>query len=401
MVKLGMLGFGTVGQGVADILERRREDIALIVGESVELKKVLVRDLSKDRKISLPENTLTIDSNEVILDEEISVIIEVTGDLEDSYKYIKKALLNGKHVVTANKAVVSAYFEELSHLAEQKGLYFLYEASAGGGIPFIKPLKDAIRLNNLKSIKGILNGTCNYMLTKMTHEGMDYNEVLKEAQDLGYAEADPSADVDGIDTMRKLRIIGTLALGASIAEDDIICDGISKLSAFDIKILKNHGYVVKLVGEAKEVEDGYTAIVQPVAIPIGNGFAGVNGALNTVSFAGDNVGDLSFTGAGAGMLPTANAVLSDVMDCILDSQSIESPLRSKSLKNKNDSLKGNYYVRFTGDYDSDSISGLFIKNELSDSEPFAVITEEIGLNDLLDLIAGFGIDDYCVAKIGE
>ncbi len=401
MAKLGMLGYGTVGQGVADILNRRGEELGLLLGEPLQLKKILVRSLDKERKVSVPEGVLTTDPYQVLLDDEIDIIIEVTGDLDDSYVFIKKALQNGKHVVTANKAVVSAYFEELSYMAEEKGLHFLYEASAGGGIPFIKPLKDAIRLNKVESIRGILNGTCNFILSKMTNEGLEYSEVLKEAQALGYAEADPSADVEGTDTMRKLRIIGTLALGASISEDDIICDGIDRLSAYDIEKLKDRGYVVKLIGEAKEADGGFTAIVQPAAVPVGSSFAGVGGAMNSVSFSGDSVGELTFTGAGAGMLPTANAVLSDVIDCILDTQSKSSPLRARALQNRNGSLKSSYYVRFEGGFGAEALGKLSLKELISPKDPIAVITDEEKLDDILELAASLDPVGYSIVRIEE
>lgn len=401
MAKLGMLGYGTVGQGVADILNRRGEELELLLGEPLQLKKILVRSLDKERKVSVPEGVLTTDPYQVLLDDEIDIIIEVTGDLDDSYVFIKKALQNGKHVVTANKAVVSAYFEELSYMAEEKGLHFLYEASAGGGIPFIKPLKDAIRLNKVESIRGILNGTCNFILSKMTNEGLDYSEVLKEAQALGYAEADPSADVEGTDTMRKLRIIGTLALGASISEDDIICDGIDKLSSYDIDKLKERGFIVKLIGEVREAKGGFTAIVQPVAVPIGSSFAGVGGAMNSVSFSGDNVGGLVFTGAGAGMLPTANAVLTDVVDCILGTQSKSSPLRARALTNRNELLKGSYYLRLEGGFGAEALSKLALKEIISWEDSVAVITDEAKLDDILELAASLDPVGYSIVRIEE
>jgi len=377
MAKLGMLGFGTVGQGVADILNRRGEELELLIGEPLQLKKILVKNLDKERKVSIPEGVLTTDPYQVLLDEEIDIIIEVTGDLDDSYIFIKKTLQNGKHVVTANKAVVSAYFEELSYMAEEKGLHFLYEASAGGGIPFIKPLKDAIRLNKVESIRGILNGTCNFILSKMTNEGLDYSDVLREAQALGYAEADPSADVEGTDTMRKL----------------------SRLSAYDIEKLKERGYVVKLIGEAREADGGFSAIVQPTAVPLGSSFAGVGGAMNSVCFSGDNAGALTFTGAGAGMLPTANAVLSDVIDCILNTQSKSSPLRARALQNRNESLKGSYYVRFEGGFGSEVLEELPLKEVISKNDPVAAITGEIRLDSLLELTAGLNTADYSIVRV--
>ena len=256
-------------------------------------------------------------------------------------------------------------------------------------------------MNKIKRIRGILNGTCNFILTKMTNEGMDYNEVLKEAQSLGYAEADPSSDVGGIDTMRKLRIIGTLALGATIAEDDIICDGIDKVSAFDIERLKAKGYVVKLIGEAREYDGGFSAIVQPVAVPIGSGFAGVGGAMNSVSFDGDNVGELTFTGAGAGMLPTANAVLSDVIDCILKAQKVSSPLRARSLVNNNGSIKGSYYVRLDGSFGAEVLKGIPVRELINENGILSVFTGEVELDKLLGVIARINAEGYCVVRIEE
>ena len=386
MINIGLLGFGTVGQGIVDILDKRKD---LILGEELNVKKILVRSLEKERQVQVASDKLTLDANDIIEDDEIDIVIEVTGDVDLSYRLLKRAMEKKKDVVTANKALVSAFFEELSHLAEENGVYFLYEASVAGGIPIIKPLKDQMRLNEISKVEGILNGTCNYILTKMTDEFLDYGQVLKDAQKLGYAEADPSSDVEGTDTLRKLRILATMALGGSITEDDIICDGIDSISAVDIQLLRDKGRLVKLIGQAKEVEGGYEAIVQAKAVRLNDYFAGVKDAFNSVSVEGDFVGTLKFYGAGAGMYPTANAVLTDLIDCIIGTQDKTSPLRGRKLVNKNEDIKGKYYLRISNWNNDD---GLIIKEitdeKLLDSKKdLAIITREIKLFELLDKLA--------------
>lgn len=386
MINIGLLGFGTVGQGVVDILEQRSD---LILKEQCNVKKILVRSLEKQRAVQVPKDKLTIDPDAIIEDNDIDIVIEVTGDVALSYKLLKRAMKKKKHVVTANKALVSAYFEELSHIAQENDVYFLYEASVAGGIPILKPLKDQMRLNKISRIEGILNGTCNYILTKMTDEFLDYGEVLKEAQKLGYAEADPSSDVEGTDTMRKLRILSTMALGTTITEEDIICDGIDGISAVDIQLLRDQGRIVKLIGEAIEVDGGYQAIVQQKAVKINDYFAGVQDAFNSVSIEGDFSGILKFYGAGAGMYPTANAVLTDVMDCVLGTQDRTSPLRARKLENKNMAIHGKYYLRISHwtEDDEKMLEDIIDEKLLDSKENLAVITKEIKLFDLLDRLA--------------
>lgn len=386
MINIGLLGLGTVGQGLVDILDKRNDHI---IDEQINIKKILVRNLEKERQVQVSRDKLTLDPNDIVEDEEIDVVIEVTGDVDLSYRLLKRAMEKKKDVITANKALVSAYFEELSHLAEENNVYFLYEASVAGGIPVLKPLKDQMRLNKISKVQGILNGTCNYILTKMTDEFLDYGQVLKDAQKLGYAEADPSSDVEGTDTMRKLRILATMALGGSITEDDIICDGIDSISAVDIQLLRDKGRLVKLIGQAKEVEGGYEAIVQAKAVRLNDYFAGVKDAFNSVSVEGDFVGTLKFYGAGAGMYPTANAVLTDLIDCIIGTQDKTSPLRGRKLVNKNEDIKGKYYLRISNWNNDD---GLIIKEitdeKLLDSKKdLAIITREIKLFELLDKLA--------------
>lgn len=386
MINIGLLGFGTVGQGVVDIINKREK---LILNEELNVKKILVRNLEKERQVQVPQEKLTLEANDIVEDDDIDIVIEVTGDVDLSYKLLKSAMDKGKHIVTANKALVSAYFEELSSLAEENGVYFLYEASVAGGIPVLKPLKDQMRINKISNVQGILNGTCNYILSKMSDEFLDYEEVLKQAQKLGYAEADPSSDVEGTDTLRKLRILATMALGASITEDHIICDGIDSISAVDIQLLRDKGRVVKLIGEANEVEGGYQAIVQPKAVKTNDYFAGVKDAFNSVSIEGDFSGVLKFYGAGAGMYPTANAVLTDLVDCVLDTQDKASPLRTRKLENKNEDIQGNYYLRVSNWTSAEYLLLEDIMKEklLESKNDLALITKEVKLFDLLDRIA--------------
>lgn len=385
MIKIGLLGFGTVGQGVYKILQEKREELYLSLGEEIVIKSILVRDLEKKREIEVPFEKLTKDSNQIINDEEIDVLVEVTGDVDLSYRLIKQAFESGKHVVTANKAVVSAYFEELSQKAEDYGVYFLYEASVAGGIPIIKPLIDQIRLNRINRVQGILNGTCNYILTRMTEEGLSYEEVLKEAQALGYAEADPTSDVEGLDSMRKLRILSTIALGASIKEEDIICSGIDLITDQDIDLLLKSGRKIKLIGEAKEVQGGYQAIVQPKAVLIGNYFAGINGADNSVSIEGNHSGTLGFKGPGAGMYPTANAIITDVLDCVLLTQQKKNPLRSRELYNKNQEIRSRYYIRILRKSESLEIPNDFIQKMIIDNNDIVAFeTKELDRQNILD-----------------
>ncbi|MCR3956338.1 MAG: homoserine dehydrogenase [Gudongella sp.] len=402
MINIGLLGFGTVGQGVYRILQDKGEDLKALLGLEIEVKSILVRDLYKERVTEVPLSKLTLNPDDIVSDDSIDIIVEVTGDVDLSYRIISKAFERGKHVVTANKAVVSAYFEELSHLAEENRVSFLYEASVAGGIPVLKPLKDQIRLNRISRIQGILNGTCNYILTRMTDEGLAYDEVLKEAQKLGYAEADPSSDVEGIDTMRKLRIISTIALGASITEDDIICDGIDKVSDLDIELLMDRGMKVKLIAEARKVEKGYQAIVQPKALPVASYFAGVNGAYNGISMDGNYSGTLGFQGPGAGMYPTANAIITDVIDCILETQKKDSPLRGRKLENRNEDIAATYYLRISGyDRSMDNIKE-HLQEVLHDEDgEFAFISKEVKLYQLLHMLAEFEDKPFSLIAIEQ
>jgi len=404
MLNVGLLGLGTVGTGIVEIINERRNTITVTSGTDIRIKKILVRNVNKTRNIDTEQLELTDNFEDILNDQEINVIVEVTGDLESSYRYITAALNSGKHVVTANKAVVSKYFGELSALANEKNLAFLYEASVGGGIPVLKPLKEQLELNEITEVQGILNGTCNYILTRMINEGKDYGEVLKIAQELGYAEADPSADVEGHDTLRKLRILATLALQADITEEDILLDGISSINATDVENIRKMDSTVKLIAEARKTDKGFTAIVQPMIVKNSNYFANVNMAFNSIAFKGNNVGELKFYGAGAGKLPTANAVLSDVLDIALGTYRKGNPLGKEDLVNLNESISGQYYLRIsvTNDEIRDKVEGI-TREVLLDGEELAILTEEIRLAEIHELLAGLGLSkgSYFLAKIAD
>lgn len=387
MINIGLLGLGTVGSGVVDIIDRRKEELQAITGQEIIVKKVLVRDKEKKRDVSLNHEVLVDDFNQILLDEEIQIIVEVTGDVENSYNYIIKGLNAGKHIVTANKAVVSKYFEEFSSLAEEKGLGFLYEASVGGGIPVLKPLKEQLALNELSEVQGILNGTCNYILTRMVKEGKNYDEVLRNAQELGYAEADPTADVEGYDTMRKLRILATMSLKGKVEEEDILLQGISSITSFDIDLIKKMNSTVKLIAEAKSHKNGYYAIVQPTIVRNTNYFANVNMAYNSVAFKGDNVGELKFYGSGAGKLTTANAVISDCLDIVRNTFYNKNPLGENKLINYNNEIRGRYYLRVS-DVNPQGIKDLkeIADKVLTVGSVTAIISKEISLKEINDLL---------------
>lgn len=402
MIGIGLLGLGTVGTGVVEILEKRQEELKSLIGKEIRIKKILVKNLNKKREIQIEENVITSDFEEILNDKDISIVVELTGDLEQSYKYIKAAINSGKNIVTANKAVVSKYFEELSSLAAEKNLAFLYEASVGGGIPILKPLKEELALNKITEVQGILNGTCNYILTNMFNGGLDYKEVLKIAQDMGYAEADPTADVEGHDTLRKLRILGTLALQGKIDENDILLEGISKITSFDIEQIKAMNSTLKLIGEVKELDGGFTALVQPTIIKEDSYFANVSMAFNSVVFTGDNVGELKFYGSGAGKLPTANAVLGDVIDIIKGSYRKGNPLGERELKNLNAEFKSEYYLRISLSNEDilKSIENIS-KEVLCKNDNIAIITKEFDYPEIIELISSLGIDKdkYFIARV--
>ncbi len=317
IVQIGLLGFGTVGSGVVRVLTDNSQLIAQRAGTAISIKKILVRDLTKKRALSTAAE-MTTDPAAVLGDPEIDIVVELLGGEEPARTLMLEALNRGKHVVTANKDVMAKYGRELFEAAEKNNVNLLFEASVGGGIPIIRPLKRCLAANRISEVMGIVNGTTNYMLDKMTAEGMDFATVLAEAQAKGYAEADPTADVGGLDAARKIAILASIAFGTRVRLDDVSAEGITKIEPEDIDYGRELGYVIKLLAIAQETEKGVNARVHPAFIPTTHPLAAVRDAFNAIFIHGDAVGDTMFYGRGAGSLPTASAVCADIMEAARD-----------------------------------------------------------------------------------
>jgi homoserine dehydrogenase len=317
-IGIGLLGLGTVGAGVAAILASPTGRHPL-VGE-LALKRVAVRDLNRPRPIELPSELLTTDPESVVDDPSVDIVVEVMGGLEPARSLILRAIAAGKPVVTANKAVIARYGEEIAAAAAQQGVYVLIEAAVGGGIPIIEPLKQSLGGNRIQKVSGIINGTTNYILSRMADEGAAYGAVLADAQELGYAEADPAADVEGGDAADKIAILSALAYGGSVPRAAIPTEGINTLDARDVAYAAQLGYVVKLLAVAQYLgtaADGAAQLdvrVHPTLLPKGHPLAGVHGVNNAILVEGDPVGQVMFYGPGAGAGPTASAVVADILN---------------------------------------------------------------------------------------
>lgn len=313
IIHVGLLGMGTVGTGVVKILTKNTHDILQKVAMPVNIKKIMVRQLDKHRNVdSKAEFTKNID--DIINDKDIDIVVELMGGLEPAKDYILRALRAGKHVITANKDVVAKFGQEILQVAEENKVDFLFEASVAGGIPIIRPLKQCLAANKISEVVGIINGTTNYMLTKMTNEGLDFDSVLAEAQAKGYAEADPTADVGGLDAARKIAILASIAFGSRVSIDDVYVEGITNISKADIGYAKELGYVIKLLAIAKDDECGIDVRVHPAFIPSTHPLASVHDVFNAIYIKGDAVGETMFYGRGAGEMPTASAVVADIID---------------------------------------------------------------------------------------
>ncbi len=311
MVKIGILGVGTVGASVANILEQNADILEARAGKKMVVKHGVVKNMGKERGVNI---TLSDNPLDVVDDPEIDIVVELMGGVEEPYALVKKALQNGKAVVTANKALLAYHRYELQSIAGDIPL--MYEASTAGGIPIIGALRSGLAANHIESIQGIMNGTTNYMLTKMINEGALYDEILKEAQELGYAEADPTFDVGGFDASHKLLILASIAYGIDAKPEDILIEGIENITATDVDFAKEFGYEIKLLGIAKKVANGVELRVHPTMIPATSMIAKVDGVMNAVSVVGDRVGETMYYGAGAGGDATASAVIADIVDIV-------------------------------------------------------------------------------------
>ena len=313
MTKIALLGYGTIGSGVAEVLRINKESIAKKAGDQIEIKYILdLREFPGDPN----EDKIVHDYDVILNDSEIAVVVEAMGGVEPAYTFTKNALLAGKSVATSNKALVAKHGAELIALAGEKNLNFLFEASVGGGIPIIRPLISCLTADVVEEITGILNGTTNYMMTKMSEEGSEFEDVLKDAQQKGYAEADPTADIEGHDACRKIAILTSLVSGQQVDFEDIHCEGITKISATDIKYAKALGRSIKLLASSRLVDGKYCALVAPFMLPVEHPLYPVSDVFNAVFVHGNVLGDAMFYGSGAGKLPTASAVVADIVDIV-------------------------------------------------------------------------------------
>lgn len=311
MIKAAVMGYGTIGSGVVEVLDVNQGSIAKRAGEGIEVKYILdLRDFPGE-----PVQELIVHDYKVIAeDPEVKIVVETMGGVEPAYTFVKAMLEAGKHVTTSNKALVAVKGAELIALAKEKNVNFMFEASVGGGIPIIRPLNSCLTADEIEEITGIVNGTTNYMMTKMSEEGLDFDDVLKDAKEKGYAEKDPTADIEGYDACRKIAILTSLVCGQQVDFEDIHTEGITKITTADIKYAKAMGRTIKLLASSKKMEEGYTAMVAPFLLPSTHPLYSVNDVFNAIFVHGNVLGDAMFYGSGAGKLPTASAVVADIVD---------------------------------------------------------------------------------------
>ncbi|MBW6409932.1 homoserine dehydrogenase [Clostridium weizhouense] len=339
-VRIALLGLGNVGRGVCMILNSNKEEIMKRSGYEVEIAKILVRDKNKPRGIDVSKELITTDFNEILNDDSIKVVLEMMGGIEPAREYMLQCMDKGKHIVTANKMLLATNGDELFEKADSNGLMFKYEASVAGGIPIINGIDESLTANKIKELYGIVNGTTNYILTKMESEGLGFDEALKEAQDMGYAEADPTSDIEGYDAQYKLAILSSLAFGTKIDIDNVYREGITNIKPIDMDYAKEFKMVIKLLAIVKENNEKLELRVHPTMIPKKHPLANVYDSFNAVFVKGNAVGDLMFYGRGAGDLPTGSAVVSDVIAI----------LRSNiDLENNNSVVKNNLWDRKIAD----------------------------------------------------
>ncbi len=312
-IKVGLIGFGNIGAGVVKLLRENGDVVRNKVGSGIVLKKIADLDITSDRGVEVDASIMTTDVNEIFNDPEISVVIELIGGYEPAKSFVLKAIEKGKHIVTANKALLALHGDEIYAAAARKGVEVQFEASVGGGIPVITAIKSNLAANRFGGVFGIMNGTCNYILTRMTQEGADFAEMLQAAQELGYAEPDPTFDIEGVDTAHKLAVLVSLCFGTRIDFNSIYTEGITGISSLDVKFANDFGYRIKLLAIGKLTDGQVEARVHPTMIPLHNPLADVNGVFNAIRLTGDFVGPVMFYGRGAGQNPTASAIVGDLI----------------------------------------------------------------------------------------
>ncbi len=349
-INVGLLGLGTVGMGVVKIIDGHQEDLMKQTGNRIKVVKALVKDINKKRDWTRSEQLLTSDPWEILRDPEIDIIIEVMGNIEPTFDYLMYALKQGKHVVTANKDLIAMHGAELLAQAKESKCDLYFEESVAGGIPIIRALVEGFASDRITKLIGIVNGTTNYILSKMSEEGRPFEEMLVKAQELGYAEADPSSDIEGLDAARKMAILSNLAFHMEVHFDDVMLKGITQVTQEDIQFSKQLGYEIKLLGIAKLNDNQIEVSVQPTMINKEHPLAKVNGVFNAIYVYGEAVGETMFYGPGAGQLPTATAVVSDLVTVVkqmnlgVNGRGVIPPYRNKQLKS-DDLIESSYFIR--------------------------------------------------------
>ena len=387
MIQIAILGFGVVGSGVAEVIRENDKELSeKLCGEHLNVKYIL------DRR-SFPEHELndrvTMDFDKIVNDPEIVMVVETMGGSHPAYEFTKQAISAGKNVVTSNKEVVANFGTELLELARENNVNYLFEASVGGGIPIIRPMWQCLAANKITSVAGILNGTTNFILTKMIEENMDFDTALKIAQSLGYAEANPAADVEGIDTCRKICILASLAFGYQIRPEEVSCEGITHITLEDVAAAESLGYAVKLLGRAENTEKGIYVITSPHLVSKDMLMSGVKDVYNAITVCGNAVGDVMFYGRGAGKLPTASAVVADVVDIAREcKKAITWSVAEKGVV----ADPKTYPCRFLLRTDNKEVVSLFSpKDFVCEGKTIAFITEPLSENELTEKLAGLPV----------
>ena len=382
MINIALLGLGTVGEGVYEIIKNTRKDY---FSNMLNIKWVMVRNKEKAMSKGVDEAILTCDFNDILNDDEISTVVAVTGAGNTEYDFIKQSLLNKKNVVTANKEIIALHMDELLEIANRNKVKLMFEAAVGGGIPIIASVIETVKLNHITKIYGILNGTTNYILTKMNKEKSSFSEVLKQAQELGFAEADPTADIEGYDVMRKISILSSIAFKTMIKQEDIHVRGISNITKEDIEFASSMGYNIKFFAQGLNIDGGYSVSVTPVFLKENSVVSNVDEEYNIIVIYGDIIGQLCFMGKGAGKEATADAVVHDVLKVIANDSSYDNLTFNKNVKSSGlNGITNEYYIRADIDttkvFDDilDLVDGYISKNKIYyQSNKLFFITEKI------------------------
>lgn len=394
-MKIAIMGFGVVGSGVGEIVLKNQKGIAVKCGENVEIAHILdLRDFPDSEF-----KCFTKDFNDILSDPEVGIVVETMGGVNPAYKFTKELLLAGKHVITSNKELVAAHGAELLSIAEQKNINYLFEASVGGGIPIIRPLYSCLTAGIITDVIGILNGTTNYILTQMFQSGVSFENALRDAQQKGYAEKDPTADIEGLDTCRKIAILSSLAYGKAIDSSKVETEGITNITAADVAYAEKAGYSIKLIGYSSREGKNVYAAVFPAFVSKQNPLSSINDVFNGIVVKGDDLGDVMFYGRGAGKLPTANAVVSDIIDAVKHKHThiiIQWNEYDEERQSSGENHKFSYYVRLRGEIPAD-IRGCekFTLDSAEFEGEFAIVTPEMTgaeLDGLLsDTFGGCGV----------